>query len=82
MRHAEFVRLAEEGRAERPAMRPAAPARDDRAEGHRPDPRDGRRVRDSTGEEWMTLARESEALARALRSVERVGRDGNRGDEP
>ena len=71
MRHAEFVRLAEEGRAERTAMR-----------------RLRRRATIArkaiiqiletaaeyaiTGEEWITLARESEAIARSLRSVERV----------
>jgi replication initiation protein RepC len=70
-RHAEFVRLAEEGRAERLAMgrlrRRATIARkaivqilETAAEyGHE-------------GEEWRTLTRETEALARALRAVERV----------
>jgi replication initiation protein RepC len=71
MRHAEFVRLAEEGRAERAAMgrlrRRATIARKAIVQiletvqeyGHE-------------GEEWIALARESEALARALRGVERV----------
>jgi replication initiation protein RepC len=70
-RHAEFVRLAEEGRAERAAMgrlrRRATIARKAiiqiletaREYGHE-------------GEEWHTLSRETEALARALRAVERV----------
>jgi replication initiation protein RepC len=70
-RHAEFVRLAEEGRAERAAMgrlrRRATIARKGiiqiletaREYGHE-------------GEEWHTLSRETEALARALRAVERV----------
>jgi replication initiation protein RepC len=69
-RHAEFVRLAEEGRAERAAMgrlrRRATIARKGiiqiletaREYGHE-------------GEEWHTLSRETEALARALRAVER-----------
>jgi replication initiation protein RepC len=70
-RHAEFVRLAEEGRAERAAMgrlrRRATIARKGiiqiletaREYGHE-------------GEEWHTLSRETEALARALRAVGRV----------
>jgi replication initiation protein RepC len=70
-RHAEFRRLAEEGRAERAAMgrlrRRATIARkaiiqilETAAEyGHE-------------GGEWQTLARETEALKRALRAVERV----------
>jgi replication initiation protein RepC len=70
-RHAEFRRLAEEGRAERAAMgrlrRRATIARRAIAQiletaheyGHE-------------GEEWVTLARESQALTRALRAVERV----------
>jgi replication initiation protein RepC len=71
MRHAEFVRLAEEGRAERAAMgrlrRRATIARKAIAQ-----------ILETAaeyaieGEEWITLARESEALARALRAVERV----------
>jgi replication initiation protein RepC len=70
-RYAEFCRLAEEGRAERAAMgrlrRRATIARKGiiqiletaREYGHE-------------GEEWQTLSRETEALARALRAVERV----------
>jgi replication initiation protein RepC len=70
-RHAEFVRLAEEGRAERAAMgrlrRRATIARKGiiqiletaREYGHE-------------GEEWQILSRETEALTRALRAVERV----------
>jgi replication initiation protein RepC len=70
-RHAEFLRLAEEGRAERRAMarlrRRATIARKSIVQiletaqeyGHE-------------GEEWRVLARETEALARALRAVERV----------
>jgi replication initiation protein RepC len=70
-RHAEFVRLAEEGRAERAAMgrlrRRATIARKAIIQ-----------ILETAaeyaieGEEWITLARESEALARALRGVERV----------
>jgi replication initiation protein RepC len=70
-RHAEFRRLAEEGRAERAAMgrlrRRATIARKAIIQ-----------ILETAaeyaieGEEWQTLARESEALARALRSVERV----------
>jgi replication initiation protein RepC len=70
-RYAEFVRLAEEARAERAAMgrlrRRATIARKGIIQiletageyGHE-------------GEEWQTLSRETEALARALRAVERV----------
>jgi replication initiation protein RepC len=70
-RYAEFVWLAEEGGAERLAMgrlrRRATIARKGiiqiletaREYGHE-------------GEEWQTLSRETEALARALRAVERV----------
>jgi replication initiation protein RepC len=70
-RHAEFRRLAEEGRAERAAMgrlrRRATIARKAIIQ-----------ILETAaeyaieGEEWITLARESEALARALRGVERV----------
>jgi len=70
-RYAEFRRHAEEGRAERAAMgrlrRRATIARKAIAQ-----------ILETAaeyaieGEEWITLARESEALARALRSVERV----------
>jgi replication initiation protein RepC len=70
-RHAEFRRLAEEGRAERLAMgrlrRRATIARKAIIQ-----------ILETAaeyaieGEEWITLARESEALARALRGVERV----------
>jgi replication initiation protein RepC len=70
-RHAEFRRLAEEGRAERLAMgrlrRRATIARKAIAQ-----------ILETAaeyaieGEEWQTLARETEALTRALRAVERV----------
>jgi replication initiation protein RepC len=70
-RHAEFRRLAEEGRAERAAMgrlrRRATIARKAIIQ-----------ILETAaeyaieGEEWQTLARETEALTRALRSVERV----------
>jgi replication initiation protein RepC len=70
-RYAEFVRLAEEGRAERAAMgrlrRRATIARKAIIQ-----------ILETAaeyaieGEEWQTLARETEALARALRAVERV----------
>jgi replication initiation protein RepC len=70
-RHAEFRRLAEEGRAERLAMgrlrRRATIARKAIIQ-----------ILETAaeyaieGEEWRILARESEALARALRAVERV----------
>jgi replication initiation protein RepC len=71
MRHAEFVRLTEEGRAERAAMgrlrRRATIARKAIIQ-----------ILETAAEyaieggEWITLARESEALVRALRGVERV----------
>ena len=71
MRHAEFRRLAEEGRAERAAFgrlrRRATIARKAIAQ-----------ILETVaeyaieGEEWQTLARESGAIARALRGVERV----------
>src|SRR6516162_4306390 len=70
-RHSEFVRLAEEGRAERLAMgrlrRRATIARKaitqilETAAEYAFD-----------GEEWQTLGRETQALTRALRAVERV----------
>jgi replication initiation protein RepC len=70
-RHAEFRRHAEEGRAERLALgrlrRRATIARKAIAQ-----------ILETVaeyaieGEEWITLARESEALARALRGVDRV----------
>jgi replication initiation protein RepC len=70
-RHAEFRRLAEEGRAERAAMgrlrRRATIARKAITQ-----------ILETAaeyaieGEEWQTLARETEALTRALRAVERV----------
>jgi replication initiation protein RepC len=70
-RYAEFRRLAEEGRAERLAMgrlrRRATIARKAIIQ-----------ILETAaeyaieGEEWITLARESEALTRALRGVERV----------
>jgi replication initiation protein RepC len=70
-RYAEFVRLAEEGRAERAAMgrlrRRATIARKAIIQ-----------ILETAaeyaieGEEWQTLARETEALARALRAVERM----------
>jgi replication initiation protein RepC len=70
-RHAEFRRLAEEGRAERLAMgrlrRRATIARKAIVQ-----------ILETAaeyaieGEEWQTLARETEALTRALRAVERV----------
>ena len=71
MRHAEFVRLAEEGRAERAAIgrlrRRATIARKAIAQ-----------ILETVaeyaieGEEWIGLARESEAIVCALRGVERV----------
>jgi replication initiation protein RepC len=71
MRHAEFVRLAEEGRAERAAFgrlrRRATIARKAIAQ-----------ILETAaeyaieGEEWITLARETQGLTRALRDVERV----------
>jgi replication initiation protein RepC len=70
-RHAEFRRLAEEGRAERAAMgrlrRRATIARKAIAQ-----------ILETAaeyaigGEEWQVLARETDALTRALRAVERV----------
>ena len=70
MRHAEFVQLAEEGRAERAAMgrlrRRATIAR--KALTQILETAAGIRLR---GEEWQTLARETAALARALKGVER-----------
>jgi replication initiation protein RepC len=70
-RHAEFVRLAEEAKAERLAMgrlrRRATIARKAIIQ-----------ILETAaeyaieGEEWQTLARETEALSRALRAVERV----------
>ena len=70
-RHAEFRRLAEEGRAERAAMgrlrRQATIARKAITQ-----------ILETVaeyaieGQEWQTLARETEALTRALRAVERV----------
>jgi replication initiation protein RepC len=69
-RHAEFVRLAEEGRAERAAMgrlrRRATIARKAIIQILETAAEYGQE-----GEEWQTLARETEALARALRAVER-----------
>ena len=44
-RHAEFVRLAEEAQGGARRDGPAAPAGDDRPQGHHPDPRDGGRIR-------------------------------------
>jgi replication initiation protein RepC len=71
MRHAEFVRLAEEGRAERAAFgrlrRRATIARKAIAQ-----------ILETAaeyaieGEEWIALARETQDLTRALREVERV----------
>ena len=71
MRHAEFVRLAEEGRAVRLAMgrlrRRATIARKAITQ-----------ILETVaeyaieGEEWQTLARESAAIARALRGIERL----------
>ena len=71
MRHAEFVRLAEEGRAERAAFgrlrRRATIARKAIAQ-----------ILETAaeyaieGEEWQTLARETQDLTRALRDVERL----------
>jgi len=70
-RHAEFVRLAEEGRAERAAMgrlrRRATIARKAIIQ-----ILETAREYGYEGEEWQTLSRETEALARALRAVERV----------
>jgi replication initiation protein RepC len=70
-RHAEFMRLAEEGRAERAAMgrlrRRATIARKGIIQ-----ILETAREYGYEGEEWQTLSRETEALARALRAVERV----------
>jgi replication initiation protein RepC len=70
-RHAEFVRLAEEGRAERAAMgrlrRRATIARKAIIQ-----ILETAREYDLTSEEWQTLARETQDLTRALRAVERV----------
>ena len=70
MRHGEFVRLAEEGRAERAAMgrlrRRATIARKAIIQILETAQEYG-----FAGEEWTTLARESGALTRALRGVER-----------
>ena len=70
MRHAEFVRLAEEGRAERAAMgrlrRRATIARKAITQILETAQEYG-----FEGEEWIALARETAALVRALRGVER-----------
>jgi replication initiation protein RepC len=70
-RHAEFVRLAEEARAERAAMgrlrRRATIARKGIIQ-----ILETAREYGYEGAEWQTLSRETEALARALRAVERV----------
>jgi replication initiation protein RepC len=70
MRHAEFVRLAEEGRAERAAMgrlrRRATIARKAITQILETAQEYG-----FADEEWITLARETSALVRALRDVER-----------
>ena len=70
MRHAEFVRLAEEGRAERAAMgrlrRRTTIARKAITQILETAQEYG-----FAGEEWITLARETAALVRALRDVER-----------
>ena len=69
-RHSEFVRLAEEGRAERLAMgqlrRRATIARKAVAQILETAQEYG-----FEGEEWQTLARETAALTRALKAVER-----------
>jgi replication initiation protein RepC len=69
MRHAEFVRLAEEGRAERAAMgrlrRRATIARKAITQILETVQEYG-----FAGEEWITLAHETAALVRALRDVE------------
>jgi len=71
MRHAEFVRLAEEGRAERLAMgrlrRRATIAKKAIVQILETAQEYG-----FAGEEWQMLAREMGALARALKEVERV----------
>jgi replication initiation protein RepC len=70
-RYAEFVRLAEEARAERAAMgrlrRRATIARKGIIQ-----ILETAREYGYEGEEWQTLSRGTEALARALRAVERV----------
>jgi replication initiation protein RepC len=70
MRHAEFVRLAEEGRAERAAMgrlrRRATIARKAITQILETAQEYG-----FAGEEWQILARETAALTRALKAVER-----------
>ena len=70
MRHAEFVRLAEDGRAERAAMgrlrRRATIARKAITQILETVQEYG-----FAGEEWITLAHETAALVRALRGVER-----------
>jgi len=70
MRHAEFVRLAEEGRAERAAMgrlrRRATIARKAITQILETAQEYG-----FAGEEWITLAHETAALVRALRDAER-----------
>ena len=70
MRHAEFVRMAEEGRAERAAMgrlrRRATIARKAIIQILETVQEYG-----FEGEEWIALARETSALVRALRGVER-----------
>jgi replication initiation protein RepC len=70
MRHAEFVQLAEEGRAERAAMgrlrRRATIARKAITQILETAQEYG-----FAGEEWIALARETSALVRALRGVER-----------
>ena len=70
MRHAEFVRLAEEARAERAAMgrlrRRATIARKAIAQILETAQEYG-----FDGDEWQTLARETGALTRSLRAVER-----------
>jgi replication initiation protein RepC len=70
MRHAEFVRLAEEGRAERAAMgrlrRRATIARKAITQILETVQEYG-----FAGEEWITLAHETAALVRALREAER-----------
>jgi replication initiation protein RepC len=70
MRHAEFVRLAEEGRAERAAMgrlrRRATIARKAITQILETAQEYG-----FAGEEWITLCQETAALVRALRDVER-----------
>ena len=62
-----------EARAERDAHAAAAPARDDRPQRHRPDPRDGGRIR-LRRRGMDALEAEGRGLARALRKVERPRR--------